>query len=155
MNRYEIEVSKLEARTPLFYYPYSVELKSDFAKEMLAIHFRNIIHVGPVRPVTQQDLALVNDENMKGLTGNYTFHYDDPKETEGTRMGLVRAGAINSLGNKGISAFRQLAKNVKTYGIYLQEGKDFEIIIGKRVEIEKPVKLTFDDLPDLMGVNEA
>ncbi|MFC4409431.1 hypothetical protein ACFOZY_03155 [Chungangia koreensis] len=155
MNHYELEVAKIENRTPLFYYPYSVELKSDFAREMLAVHFRDKFKRGPVRPVTQQDLALVNDENMKTVSGKIDFHYNDPKETEGTRIGIVKALAREALGNNGIDAFRQLAKNVKTYGAFLIEGKDFEIIVGERVDIEQPKKLTFDDLPDLMGINEA
>lgn len=155
MNRYEIETAKIEARTPLFYYPYSVELKSEFAKETLAYHFREKIKRGPMRSLTQHDLELVNEENMKELSGKYTFHYNDPKETTGVQMGIVRAGALNALGSSGIPAFSNLAKNIMNYGKSLTEKDDFEIIIGERVEIDQPVRITFDDIPDLMGINEV
>lgn len=151
MNRYEIETAKLEARTPLFYYPYNVELKSKYAKEQMALHLRED---GPLRAITQKDLALVNDENMKKLSGRYVFHYNDPKETEATRISYVREGAISGLGRSGISLFKQLLPNVRNYGPQLEVGKDFEIIVGERVEIEQPVKLTLNDIPDLMGINE-
>jgi len=155
MNRYEIETAKLEARTPLFYYPYSVELKSEFAKETLAYHFREKFKRGPMRSLTQQDLELVNDENLKELSGKHVFHYNDPKETEGVQMGIVRVGALNALGCKGIPAFNNYKKDAKNYGKSLIEDTDFKIIVGERVEIEQPVKITFDDVPDLMGINEV
>lgn len=152
MSRYEIEVAKEEIRTPLFYYPYSVKLKSDYAKEQMAIYFRER---GPLRVVTKEDLALVNDENMKKLSGRYVFHYNDPKQTEGNRISYVHELAISNLGNSGIGTFKGLIPNVKNYGHQLTLGKDFEIIIGERVEIEQPPKkITFDDLPDLIGINE-
>lgn len=155
MSRYEIEIAKAENRTPLFYYPYSVELKSELAKKTLAKYFRDMQTRGSgIRPLTTQDYELVNEENMKRLSGQCTFHYNDPNETEGVRLSIVNQRALRTLGEKEIHGFSQYKENIKSYGVHLEEGKDFGIIIGERVEIEQPVKLTFDDIPDLMGINE-
>lgn len=152
MSHYEIEIAKAESRTPLFYYPYSVELKTDKAKKTLALFFRNRFKFeGGIQPITPQDFEFVN-EKMELLSGKYTFHYNNPNETENTRLSTVKQGALRTLAGKEIYGFLQYKENVKNYGVSLAEGEDFEIIIGERVDIEQPVKLTFDDLPDLMGV---
>lgn len=83
-----------------------------------------------MREVTQSDLALVNEENMKKLSGRYVFHYNDPKQTEGNRISHVHELAISNLGNSEIRAFKGLNPGVTTYGHQLKLGKDFEIIIA-------------------------
>lgn len=152
MSHYEIEIAKMESRTPLFYYPYQVESKTELAKKTLAIFFRDKFrYAGGIRPLTQQDFEFA-DEKMKLLSGRYTFHYDDPQETEGQRIAAVKHSVPISLGNQRVDGFNNYVPGVTTHRSHLIEGKDFEIIIGERVEIEQSVKLSFDDIPDLMGV---
>ena len=150
MNRYEMEIAKLENRTPRFYYPYSVKAKSDYAKNVLAIYFRNSIRL---YAVTKEELAQV-DEKMKEFSGEYVFHYNDPKETESARKEQVRTGALNKLGDVYIFPPGPGAKGIIKSGDILTRGKDFEIYVGDRVDIQQPKKLTFDDLPDLMGIEK-
>lgn len=155
MSHYEIEIAKQEARTPLFYYPYSVKIKSELAKKTLALYFRNITKFEGLTPLTEKNFARVNDENLKQFSGKHEFHYNNPNETEGTRLSMVNQGALRSLAGKGIYGFAGYKENTKSYDTQLSEGRDFEIIIGERVEVEQPPKkITFDDLPDLMGINE-
>lgn len=154
MNRYEIELAKLESRTPLFYYPYHVELKSEFAKYVIAKYFFSKT-TSYVLSMKKKDVdVFLNEENMKELSGKYVFHYEDPQEVEGERIAIVKHAAPIALGRRGFVGFRQFQPGVKSYGASFEEGQDFEIIVGERVEIEQPVKLTFDDLPDLMGVED-
>lgn len=154
MSLYQIKLAKEESRTPLFYYPYHIELKSEFAKYTVARYFyskRNSY----VLSMQKKDMELMlNEENLKELSGKYTFHYDDPTETEGRRIAIVMDAAPKSLGRRGINGFIQFLPNMKSYGARLEEGEDFNIIVGERVEIEQPTKLTFDDIPDLMGVED-
>ena len=151
MKRFNIEVAKAESRTPLFYYPYHVVLKSDLAKFTVAKHFFSQT-TSYILSMRKKDLALLTEENMKKLSGRYDFHYDDPQETEGQQIGIVRHVVPAALGRKGISGFKDYIPGLTTSVAHLVEGKDFEIVIGERVDIEQPVKLTFDDIPDLMGV---
>ncbi|RDW15950.1 hypothetical protein [Oceanobacillus chungangensis] len=148
MKHYEIEVAKQESRTPLFYYPYHIVLKSELAKYMVAKHFFSKT-TSYVLSMKKQDLALLTDENMKDLSGRYTFHYDDPQETEGTRIAIVKDAVPGAIGRKGIDGFTHFLPGVKGYGASLEVGKDFDIVVGERVEVEQPVKLTFDDIKAL------
>lgn len=155
MKRYEIEIAKLESRTPLFYYPYHIELKSDLAKEVLAAYFykeKNSYALSFRKSMIPQ---LLTEENLKKLSGQYTFQYDDPNETEGQRIAMVKHAAPRVMGYKGVDGFLNFKPNTRVLlGATLEEEKDFEVVVGERVEIEQPKKLTFEDIPDLMGVNE-
>lgn len=150
MKRYEREIANLEANTPQFYYPYSVKVKSDYGRELLVLYFRKN---GPMRTITKQELNDV-DENMKVFSGEYVFHYNDPAQTEDERKSYVRAGALNHLGRVEFAPFQGLSEERKNHVRILEEGKDFEICIGDRVDIQQPKTLTFDDLPDLMGIEK-
>ena len=151
MQKYKNEVAKEESRTPLFYYPYQVVLKSDLAKFTVAKYFY-VKTTSYVLSMQKKDLALLNEENLKELSGVYVFHYDNPKETAEQQIAIVKHAAPIALGRRGVDGFIHFRPNTKVYDLCLEEGKDFEIVVGERVEIEQPVKLTFDDLPDLMGV---
>ncbi|MER2057840.1 MAG: hypothetical protein ABTA16_03385 [Niallia sp.] len=155
MNRYQIEIAKLENRTPLFYYPYHVELTSDLARKLVAAYFyrfttSNILSFDKGKHVKE----MLTEENLKKLSGKYTFHYNDPKQTEGDRISKIKHHILQGLGRKGIDGFLTYASKNNALVPLLVEGRDFEVIVGERVEIEQPQKLTFDDLPDLMGINE-
>ncbi|MFS0766179.1 hypothetical protein [Peribacillus phoenicis] len=154
MSHYEFEIAKAENRTPLFYYPFSVKAKSDLAKVLLARHFYKQT-TSYYLSFRNEHMKFFNEENMKKLSGRYTFHYDDPKETEGVRISLVKQGALKTLAKQGIDGFKHFDTDKIIHAVALTEGTDFEIIIGERVEIEQPIKLTFDDIPDLMGINEV
>ena len=154
MLMYEIEIAKLESRTPLFYYPYHIELKSTKAKWLIAAHFykrTTSYFMGMEEKDVEQ---MLSEENLKGLSGKYIFHYDDPTETEMNRINKVKHSAPISLARSGFNAFANTLPDVKFYGNYLIEGKDYKVVVGERVDIEQPTKLTFDDLPDLMGVED-
>ena len=151
MKRFNTEVAKVESRTPLFYYPYHVVLKSDLAKFAVVQYFYGQT-TSYVLSVQDKDIALINEENMKKLEGVYMFHYDDLQETEGQRIAMVKGAAPRALGYKGVNGFIHFTPAVKVCGAHLQKGIDFEIVVGERVEVEQPIKLTFDDIPDLMGV---
>lgn len=155
MNRFEIEIAKMEVRTPLFYYPYHIEIKSELAKEAIAFYF--------FKKTTTYELSFrksmvpkfITEENLKDLSGQYVFHYDDSKETEWKRIEQVRNAVPKVMANRGVDGFLQYKPGVRVFGHYhLVEGKDFEVIVGDRVDIEQPNKHTFDDIPDLMGVND-
>lgn len=158
MNRYQIEIAKLESRTPLFYYPYHIELKSELAKRLVGYYF--FVKSKQSYPMDYNPKKHMNEvlteENLKTLSGRYEFHYSKPKESEGDRMIQIKHGVKKGLGKRGISGFLHFAGiNTPWKNDALEEGRDFEIVIGERVEIEQPKKLTFDDIPDLMGINEA
>lgn len=152
MRNFDVEVARRENRTPLFYYPYHIELKSDFAKFIIARYFYRKTTSYYLSFDKQKHLTLLNEENMKGLSGRHTFHYDDPQETESERISIVKHMAPVSLGRREVDGFRDYVPGVTTYNPQLREGEDFEIVVGSPVEIEQPEKITFDDLPDLMGV---
>ncbi|WP_438316550.1 hypothetical protein [Sporosarcina sp. FA9] len=151
MKRFDKEVKKEESRTPLFYYPYHVELKSDLAKSTIAQYFYGKT-TSYALSFQKKDLALLNEENMKKLTGRYVFHYKDSRETISQQIAMVKHVAPIALAHKGVNGFIHFKPGMTVHGVCLEKGKDFEIIVGERVEIEQPVKLSFDDLPDLMGV---
>lgn len=156
MNRYQIEIAKMENRTPLFYYPYHVELKSDLARELIAGYFYNsttsyILSFDKKKHVKE----MLTEENLKKFSGKYTFHYDDPRQTEGDRISKIKHHIPESLGRRGVNGFLTYAGKSNALVPLLVEGRDFEIVIGERVDIEQPQKLTFDDILDLMGINEA
>lgn len=150
MNRYEMKIAKLEARTPQFYYPYSVRLKTDFAKEMIVLH---LIRNGRLGSVTKNELDQI-DEKTKEFSGKYVFHCNDPELTEENIKEQVRTGALNSLSSYAFFPNGPNYEHVRKYGALLRNGEDYEICIGDRVDIQQPKKLTFDDLPDLMGIEK-
>ena len=155
MNRYQIEIAKLENRTPLFYYPYHVELKSDLARELIAKYFYQFTTSYVLSFDKQKHLkAMLTEENLKKLSGKFTFHYNNAKQTEGDRISSAKHHASKELGRRGINGFLTYAGKSNPLIGALLEGRDFEIIVGERVDIEQPQKLTFDDIPDLMGINE-
>lgn len=156
MKRYQNQIAKLENRTPLFYYPYHIELKSDLAKELVAMNFYRsttsyILSFDKKKHVKE----MLTEENLKKLSGKYEFHYNDPQETEGHRINIVKQSAPVAMGRRDILGFLgYVGKQSNSRTDALIEGRDFEIIVGERVDIEQPQKLTFDDIPDLMGINE-
>lgn len=155
MNRYQNQIAKLESRTPLFYYPYHIELKSDLAKELVAQYFYRsttsyILSFDKRKHVKE----MLTEGNLKKLSGKYEFHYNDPHETEGYRINLVKQSAPVAMGRRDINGFLGFAGKSNSMIDTLVEGRDFEVIVGERVDIEQPKKLTFDDIPDLMGIND-
>src|SRR5690606_13326950 len=116
MNRYEMEIAKLEARTPQFYYPYSIKLKTDFAKEMIVVH---LIRKGPLGPVTKNELNQV-EERTKEFSGKYVFHHNDPEQTDETIKEQVRNGALNNLSSYHFFPSSPAFENIKKYGALLR-----------------------------------
>lgn len=154
LTTYKNEIAKAESRTPLFSYPYYIVLKSKKAEWLIASYFykRKTSYFLGMR---EKDVAeMLSEENMKGLSGEYIFHYDDPLETEFERMNRVKHSAPVGLARRRIEGFEGYLPGTKFYGQHLIEGIDFEVVVGERVDIEQPEKLTFDDIPDLMGIDE-
>lgn len=155
LTAYKNKIAELESRTPLFYYPYHIELKSKKARWDVASYFYRMKTSNFLSMEEKDVTEMLNEENMRSLSGKYVFHYDDPTETEFDRINKVKHSSPIALARRGILGFQSYLPDTKFYGNHLFEEKDFIVVVGERVEIEQPdKKITFDDIPDLMGIDD-
>lgn len=145
MFDYEIEIARREALFPFYSYPYKVVPISENAK--LSFYVRMLPTNGMLLPVTAKMLAtVVTEENLARhpYSGKLTFFYDDPKQTERTRIEMARLHAVWSMANARVGGFSHESIQVSGGIAALKEGVDYRIEIGEKIVYKRPGELSYD-----------
>lgn len=145
MFGYEIEIARREALFPFYSYPYKVVPLSENAK--LSFYVRMLKKSSMQLPVTAKMLSeVVTEENLSlhPFSGKLTFFYDDPKQTESTRIEMARKHAVRNLAEGRVSGFNYQDSGIKTYVADFTEGVDYRIEIGEKIVHEIPGELSYD-----------
>ncbi len=145
MYSYEIEIARREQLYPFYSYPYKVVPISENAK--LSFYIRMLPSNGMLLPVTAKMLAeVVTEEKLAchPYSGKLTFFYDDPNQTESTRIEMARMHAIWSMANARIGGFSHESIQVSGGIAALTEGVDYRIEIGDKIVYPVPGELSYD-----------
>jgi hypothetical protein len=145
MFDYEIEIARREQLFHFYSYPYKVVPISDRAKQSFYVYM--LPTRGPLMPITGKMISeVVTEENLARypFSGKLTFVYDDPKQTESTRIEMARMHAIWSMANSGVDGFSHPDLRIKSYVAVLTEGIDYRIEIGDKIVYKRPAELSYD-----------
>lgn len=145
MFDYEIEIARREQLFHYYSYPYKVVPISERAKQSFYIYM--LPTRGPLRPITAKMISeVVTEENLARhpFTGKLSFFYDDPKQTESTRIEMARMHAIWSMAKSRVEGFSHKDVWIKSYTAALIEGTDYRIEIGEKIVHKRPAELSYD-----------
>jgi hypothetical protein len=150
MFPFQKEIQKIEQLSAVCSYPYKVIPLSEEAKFYSVVYLKRKKSSGLKLPLSKQDYALLDDEALSShpFSGQLTFYYDDPKESEEARHQLVKQHAVRNMARSRVKGFSSdVTTSVQSK--FLKEGKDYEIQVGDKVVHQQGKELTFDDIKPL------
>ncbi|MEK4023514.1 hypothetical protein [Sporosarcina sp. FSL W7-1283] len=142
MYEFQKKIYRLEQPVNTFYYPYQLEIISDNMIMSVALYNKK---GGPIL-TTKDKIDKLLDINKMPFNGKRSFDKTFENEPEEVLKEFVIEGAIRSMAHYGVRGIKHTHIEKDIPWISLERGKDFNIIVGARVEIEQENKPTFDDI---------